>query len=161
MDKLAHGSSGNLTIGLARACVVITFCLRNPTMEEGLVRFRKTSIFIVLLLVTTCSLLAADPISGKWSGEWGPNTAERNPVTADLKYDGKILTGSFNSGNNQVTISKGSFNEKTGAVHLEAESTGRGGVAVHYVVEGKLDKGKITGTWKYENGSGDFQISKQ
>ena len=124
-------------------------------------RFVKTSLCILLCLLTVGSLLAADVISGKWAGEWGPNTMERNQVTAELKYDGKALTGTFNPGSNPATISKGSFNEKTGAVHLEAEGKGRGGVAIHYVVDGKLEKGKITGTWKYENGTGDFSISKQ
>ena len=71
------------------------------------------------------------------------------------------MTGTFNPGMNAVTISKGIYNEKTGAIHLEAEGKGRGGVAVHYVIDGKLDKGKITGNWKYENGSGEFAITKQ
>src|SRR5215469_16776057 len=106
---------------------------------------------LVLCLAIVCSLFAADTISGKWSGEWGPNSAERNPVSADLKYDGKAVTGTFNPGTNPATITKGSFNEKTGAVHLEADAKGRGGVSVHYTIDGKLEKGKITGTWKYEN----------
>ena len=119
-----------------------------------------STALLLVLFVTGC-LLAADAISGKWSGEWGPNSSERNPVSAELKYDGKTLTGTFNSGMNSATISKGTYNEKTGAVHLEAEGKGRGGEAVHYVIDGKLDKGKITGTWKYENGSGDFSIKKE
>jgi hypothetical protein len=118
-------------------------------------------VVLVLCLFAASVLLAADAISGKWKGEWGPNSVERNPVMADLKYDGKALTGTFNPGADAVTISKGTFNEKTGAVHLEAEGKGRGGVPIHYVIDGKLDKGKITGTWKYENGTGDFTISKQ
>lgn len=122
---------------------------------------RKTSIALVLCLILSGGLLAADAISGKWSGEWGPNVNERNPVSADLKYDGKTVTGAFNPGMNPATISKGSYNEKTGAVHLEANAKGRAGETVHYVIDGKLEKGKITGTWKYENGSGDFAISKQ
>jgi hypothetical protein len=124
-------------------------------------KFRSASIGVVLSFVITCTLFAADIISGNWTGEWGPNTMERNPVSAELKYDGKALTGTFNPGANPATISKGTFNEKTGAVHLEAEGKGRGGVAIHYVIDGKLEKGKITGTWKYENGTGDFAISKQ
>lgn len=124
-------------------------------------KLRNTFVCLVLLLAMAGVLLSADAISGKWSGEWGPNSVERNPVTADLKYDGKALTGTFNPGTSPAAISKGSFNEKTGAVHMEADGKGRGGIAVHYVIDGKLDKDKITGTWKYENGSGDFAISKQ
>src|SRR5215831_19326677 len=106
-------------------------------------------------------LSAADTISGTWTGEWGPNEIERNRVEADLKYDGKVVTGTFNPGLNLATISKGTFNEKTGVIHLEAEGRGRGNARIHYVIDGKLAGGKITGTWKYENGRGDFTISRQ
>ena len=124
-------------------------------------RFTLTSVCLMLCLALACSVFAADVITGKWSGERGPNPMERNPVTADLKYDGRNLTGTFNPGPNPATISKGTFNEKTGAVHLEAEAKGRGSETVHYVIDGKLEKNKITGKWTYENGAGDFTISKQ
>ena len=124
-------------------------------------RVTVTSVCLVLCLAITGSLPAADTISGKWAGEWGPNNVERNPVMAELHYDGKVVTGTFNPGTNPAKISKGTFNEKSGAVHLEAEGQGRGGITIHYVIDGKVDNGKLTGTWKYENGSGDFMIRKQ
>jgi hypothetical protein len=80
---------------------------------------------------------------------------------AQLKYDGKAVTGTFNSGSNPAAISKGTFNEKTGVIHLEAEARGRIGARNHYVIDGKLENGTITGTWKYEKGNGDFTISMQ
>src|SRR5215813_1123752 len=115
----------------------------------------------VLCLSIACLLFAADTISGTWTGEWGPNTFERSQVVAQLKYDGKAVTGTFNPGSNAVTISKGTFNEKTGVIHLEAEGRGREGARNHYVIDGKLENRKITGTWKYEKGNGDFTISMQ
>jgi hypothetical protein len=115
----------------------------------------------VLCLSIAGFLLAADTISGTWTGEWGPNTFERSQVVAQLKYDGKAVTGSINPGSNPVTISKGSFNEKAGVIHLEAEGRGRDGARNHYVIDGKLVKGTITGTWKYDKGNGDFKISMQ
>src|SRR5262245_24507562 len=123
-------------------------------------RVKLLCVCLTAWLTASC-LLAADPISGKWAGEWGPNSAERNQVVAELKYDGKTLTGTFNSGSSTATISKGTFNEKTGAIHLEADAKGRDGTAIHYLIDGKLEKSKITGTWKYANGSGDFAITKQ
>ena len=122
---------------------------------------RKMAFVLPLCLLITAVLVAADALSGKWDGEWGPNASERNPVSAELKYDGKNVTGTFNPGMNAATISKGTYNEKTGAVHFEAEGKGRGGVAVHYVIDGKLNQGKIIGNWKYENGAGDFSITRQ
>ena len=117
------------------------------------------SLGLVLCLSIAGLLFAADTISGTWTGEWGPNTFERSQVVAQLKYDGKAVTGTIDPGSSSVTISKGTFNEKTGALHLEAEGRGRGGARNHYVIDGKLEKGTITGTWKYEKGNGDFTIS--
>ena len=119
------------------------------------------SLCSVLCFSIAGFLFAADTISGTWTGEWGPNTFERNQVVAELKYDGKAVTGTLNPGSDPVTISKGTFNEKTGAIHLEAEGRGRGGARNHYVIDGKLEKRSITGTWKYEKGNGDFTISMQ
>ena len=119
------------------------------------------SLSSVLCLSIGGLLFAADTISGTWTGEWGPNTFERSQVVAQLKYDGKAVTGTFNPGPNPVTISKGTFNEKTGVIHLQAEGRGRTGERNHYVIDGKHENGKITGTWKYEKGNGDFTISKQ
>ncbi len=120
---------------------------------------RVISLCSLLCLLIAGPLFAADTISGKWTGDWGPNTFERSDVVAELKYDGKTVTGTINSGSSPITISKGTFNEKTGVLHLEAEGRGRGGAKNHYVIDGKLDKSKITGTWKYEKGNGDFTIS--
>ena len=117
------------------------------------------SLGLVLCLSIAGLLFAADTISGTWTGEWGPNTFERSQVVAQLKYDGKAVTGTIDPGSSPVTISKGTFNEKTGALHLEAEGRGRGGARNHYVIDGKLEKRTITGTWKYEKGNGDFTIS--
>jgi len=125
------------------------------------VRSTTTSLSLLLYLSIAGFLLAADTISGTWTGEWGPNTIERSQVVAQLKYDGKFVTGTFNPGPNPATISKGTFNEKTGVIHLEADGRGRGRATNHYVIDGKLEKRKITGTWKYDKGEGDFTISKQ
>jgi hypothetical protein len=128
---------------------------------EEFLRSRAMAFCSVLCLSFAVFLFAADTISGTWTGEWGPNTFERNQVVAQLKYDGKAVTGTFNSGFTSVMISKGTFNEKTGVIHLEAEGRGRDGSRNHYVIDGKLVKGTMTGTWKYEKANGDFKISMQ
>ena len=119
------------------------------------------ALCLVLCVLLAGFLFAADTISGTWKGEWGPNTFERTPLVAELKYDGKAVTGTIDPGSSPVTISKGTFNEKTGVIHLEADGRGRYSARNHYVIDGKLEKGKITGTWKYDRGEGDFTISKQ
>lgn len=129
-------------------------------------KLRVSLLCVVLCFAVAGSVLAqgkaaADPISGQWTGDWGPSAADRNQVVVDLKFDGKALTGTVNPGPNAIAIAKATFDEKTGAVHMEADAKGRGGANVHYVIDGKLDKGKMSGSWNHDNRKGDFAITKK
>jgi hypothetical protein len=107
-------------------------------------------------------MAAADPVTGSWAGDWGPSAADRNEVTVELKYDGKALTGNVNPGPNAIAIQKGTFDPKTGAVHMEADAkNARGGGVIHYVIDGKVDKNTMTGSWNHDNRKGDFKIAKK
>jgi hypothetical protein len=107
----------------------------------------------------------SDPLSGAWTGDWGPNAGDRNNVTVDLKWDGKALTGMVHSTSPQrpdVTLSKTSFTPSTGAVHMEADAPNpRGGAAVHYVIDGKVMGGSMTGSWNHGASKGDFKLTKK
>ena len=103
----------------------------------------------------------ADPLTGTWSGDWGPSPTHRNQVTVELKWDGKVLTGSVNPGANAIALQKCTFDEKTGAVHLEADAKDRRGNDIHYVIEGKVENGTMTGSWDHGNRKGDFKITKK
>jgi len=103
----------------------------------------------------------ADPLSGTWVGDWGPSPDDRNQVTVELKWDGKKLTGTVNPGPNAVELLKTSFDSKTGAVHFEADTKDRRGNPIHYVIDGKVEKGTMTGNWSHENRKGDFKITKK
>ncbi len=104
---------------------------------------------------------ATDPLSGTWTGDWGPSPDDRNQVTVELKYDGKNLTGTVNPGPNAIALQKATYNPKTGAVHFEADAKDRRGNPIHYVVDGKVEKGTMTGTWSHDNVKGDFKITKK
>ncbi len=104
---------------------------------------------------------AADPLSGTWTGDWGPSPEDRNQVTVEMKWDGSKLTGTVNPGPNAVELVKTSFDPKTGAVHFEADTKNRRGTPIHYVIDGKVDKGTMTGTWSHDNRKGDFKITKK
>ena len=119
--------------------------------------------FCVCLLVLVVPLFAqrgGDQLSGTWSGDWGPSPTHRNEVTLELKWDGKALTGTVNPGPTAVTLQKTTFDAATGNVHMEADAQGRGG-RVHYVIDGKLASGTMTGSWNHDNQKGDFKISKK
>jgi len=127
----------------------------------------KTLHFVCL---TVCLVIAAsafaqkagvDPLSGTWVGDWGPSPEDRNQVTVELKWDGKKLTGTINPGPNAVELQKSTFDPKTGAVHFEADAKNRRGATIHYLVDGKVEKTTMTGSWSHDNRKGDFKITKK
>ena len=128
----------------------------------------STFACVVLCFFMEASLLAqekkaADPVSGTWVGDWGPAPRDRNEVTLALKWDGKALTGNVTSGENvtsAIPLQKTTFDPKTGAVHMEADARSRGGVIVHFIIDGKVDKDTMTGTWNHDSRKGDFKLTR-
>ena len=108
---------------------------------------------------------SSDPLTGTWTGDWGPNAADRNTVSVDLKWDGKALTGVVHSINYQradVTLQKSTFDSAAGAVHMEADvANPRGGAVIHYVIDGKLANGSMSGSWNHGTSKGDFKLTKK
>jgi len=123
----------------------------------------QSAVLAILLLAgfSVVSLNAADPLSGTWTGDWGPSASDRNPVTVELKWDGKNLTGTVNPGPNAVELKKATFDPKAEAVHFEADATNRRGNQIHYVIDGKVSGNTMTGSWKHDNRNGDFKITKK
>jgi hypothetical protein len=107
------------------------------------------------------STQAADPLTGTWTGDWGPSASDRNQVTVELKWDGKTLTGTVNPGPNAVVLKNNTFDPKTGAIHMEADTKNRRGNDIHYVIEGKVENGTMTGSWNHDDRKGDFKITKK
>src|SRR5260221_568049 len=90
---------------------------------------------VACFLMVASALAQGDPLSGSWSGDWGPSPGDRNDVTLQLKWDGKALTGNVTGGTNvtsPIALQKTSFDAKSGAVHMEADASSRGRT-VHYV----------------------------
>src|SRR5258706_15973845 len=115
--------------------------------EGGLMRVKNVVLAGILASVGFAAL-AAESLSGTWAGDWGPSASDRNNVTVELKFDGKSkVTGTVNPGPNAVDLKNGTFDEKTGALHLEADAKGRRGNDIHYVIDGKLEKDALSGSW--------------
>jgi hypothetical protein len=105
---------------------------------------------------------AADPLTGTWAGDWGPNASDRNQVTVDLKWDGKALTGVVKTANRQeTTLQKSTFDPATGTVRMMTTATARGGATVTYTIEGKLANNVMTGSWNHDAVKGDFRITRK
>src|SRR5689334_23348794 len=127
-------------------------------------RIHKTLLFIALL-VSSCSsnpaAPAADaPPSGRWSGDYGPDAARRESVAVDLRWEGNNLNGSVKVGVRSIPLTKVTFTPATGAITLEFDAQGGQGQPVHYVIDGKIEGDMMIGTWRHDNLSGDFRVTK-
>jgi hypothetical protein len=140
-----------------------------------MMRVRTLSVICLLaclaiagpMLAQQKSAPAADPLSGTWTGDWGPSAQDRNRVDVDLKLDAatKALTGTVKStqpARADVALSKASYDAATQVVKMEAEARNpRSGQTVKYVIEGKLAGTSMTGTWNHDGRTGDFKLTKK
>ena len=127
-----------------------------------------------VICLLTCLVVAAptlaqrgpaqsDPLTGTWSGDWGPNAQDRNQVTVDLKWDGKVLTGVVRTtGRPEVNLSNSTFDATTRTVKMEAEAKNtRTNANIKYLIDGKLDGTTLSGSWNHDNVKGDFKLTKK
>ena len=83
------------------------------------------------------------------------------PVRASASTTGSIRrTGEVTTGDDPFDIEKATFDPKTGAIHMEVVTPGRGRGVYHYIIDGKVEKDTITGLWHHESAKGDFQVKK-
>src|SRR5262249_49772146 len=120
-------------------------------------RMRVKASVLVCVLSSLCAVAAmaqrggSDPLTGTWVGNWGPTETDRNQVRVQLKWDGKALSGTVNpDGPNAVSLQKTIFDPKTMTVHMEAEAAGRGSRTYHYVIDGTVQNGTISGSWNHD-----------
>jgi hypothetical protein len=128
------------------------------------VKIFRVSCMLVFLATAVCISAAQssmDPLTGTWTGDWGPSASDRNTVTVALKWDGKALTGTVNPGPNAVELQKCTFDPKTGAIHMEADATDRRGNEIHYMIDGKVENDTMAGSWNHGDRKGDFEITKE
>jgi hypothetical protein len=120
---------------------------------------------IAIPMVAQQRAAAPDPLSGTWTGDWGPGPGDRNTVSVDLKWDGKALTGTVKSlqpSRPDVALQKSTYTAASNAVHMEAElKSPRDGSMVHFIIDGKLANGTMTGSWNHDTTKGDFKLTKK
>lgn len=124
------------------------------------------SMCVLLCLAAVASVSGrpqADPLTGTWAGDWGPNERDRNQVTVELKLDGSAVTGVVRTADRtEATLGgKSTFDRATGVLRMETSVQGRRGGTVNYVIEGKLANNVITGSWNHDAVKGDFKITKK
>jgi hypothetical protein len=96
------------------------------------------------------------PLSGTWSGDWGPSVTQRNQITVVMDWDGKKVSGLINPGPNAIPLTAVSLDVTNWGVRIEAAGI---------TAEGRLeDIGSyhrtIRGTWRQGEKSGDFKLTR-
>ncbi|PYS11864.1 MAG: hypothetical protein DMG17_21825 [Acidobacteria bacterium] len=61
--------------------------------------------FTVCLAVPSFALVQeGHPLTGTWSGDWGPAATQRNHLTIVMNWDGKNVTGMINPGPDAIPL---------------------------------------------------------
>jgi predicted small secreted protein len=137
-------------------------------------RLLIVSLVLLVCTVASCARVQGEPESkdvpsGTWIGDFGPAFYDRNTISLELKWDGKVLTGTVKPGTpggrmyrnfEGFPIEKASFDPNTGVVKFEAMYQPRGR---RYIIEGKLKGNTLSGTWNRpdENKDGDFKLTRK
>jgi hypothetical protein len=103
------------------------------------------------------------PLTGTWSGDWGPSASQRNHLTLVMSWDGKNVSGILNPGDDAVQIPSIFLDVTNWTVRIEADAKDQSGKTVHIAAEGKLDDigsyhRKLSGSWTQGTAKGDFRL---
>ncbi len=106
------------------------------------------------------------PLKGTWLGSWKGNQVSGDNVFLTMKWDGKKISGMINPGTDNIPIAKASLDPDGWKVHIEADAKDKAGMPIHYVIDGhiehlELPNRSIVGTWKSQEGGGQFEVSRQ
>ena len=105
---------------------------------------RKRAFHIGCLLASVIVALPAlaqegHPLTGTWSGDWGPSITERNHLTLVMEFDGDGVTGLMNPGPNSIDVDAIALDVANWTVRIEASGQDDGGNAVSIMAEGQLE----------------------
>src|SRR5262245_21854471 len=105
------------------------------------------------------------PLTGSWSGDWGPTPTQRTHIPLVMNWDGKTVTGTLTPGPDAIQIGSVALDVTNWTVRIEADGKDQSGKPVHISAEGKIDDlssahRKLSGTWTQGTTKGDFRISR-
>ena len=127
---------------------------------------------ILLLLLSLLSWTPAPglaqeghPLTGSWTGDWGPSLTERNNITLVMEWEGEKIGGFVLLGADSIPIVNVALDVAKWTVQLEAKGKDAKGNAVDIAAEGQLDDigsahRTLTGTWRQGTAKGDFKIMR-
>jgi hypothetical protein len=128
---------------------------------------RLAAVLVGSMAVSMAIALAQEghPLTGTWSGDWGPGTAKRTHITMVMAWDGKTITGTVNPGPEAIDVKTISLDLTNWTIRFQADGKDGSGAPVHLAVDGKLDDlgsshRTLTGTWQQGSSKGDFKLTR-
>jgi hypothetical protein len=105
------------------------------------------------------------PLTGTWSGDWGPNAKDRTHLTLVMEWDGKTVTGTLNPGPDAVSLDRIALDVTNWTVHLEADAKDASGKPARIIADGRLgDIGSwhrtLSGSWTQGAVTGEFRLTR-
>jgi hypothetical protein len=119
---------------------------------------------VVVLRVLAGTAQEGHPLTGTWSGDWGPSAAQRTHVTMVMTWDGKTISGTINPGPDAITVETIGLDVANWTIRFDAETKGPSGPS-RISAEGRLENiasanRSIVGTWRQGNVTGDFRLTR-
>lgn len=104
------------------------------------------------------------PLTGTWSGDWGPGASQRTHITMVMAWDGKTISGTINPGPDAIAVEAVALDVTNWTVRFEADAKAASG-PVRISAEGRLDDiasahRTIIGTWRQGTAKGDFKLTR-
>ena len=105
------------------------------------------------------------PLTGTWTGDWGPTATQRDHLTFVMNWDGEKITGTINPGLDSIPIASVFVDVTNWTVRIEADTKDQSGKPLHIAAEGRVDDigsyhRTITGTWRQGATNGDFKVTR-
>ena len=104
------------------------------------------------------------PLTGTWSGDWGPGATQRTHITIVMTWDGKTISGTINPGPDAIAVPAIALDVTNWTIRFDADAKSASG-PVRISAEGRLDDiasahRTITGTWRQGTAKGDFKLTR-
>jgi hypothetical protein len=127
--------------------------------------FWLCTAWLYLGLALSLQAQEGHPLTGTWSGDWGPTPAQRTHITLVLNWDGEQVTGTINPGPDAIRIATTIVDVTTWTVRIDADGKDQSGQPLHISAEGRIDDigsqhRKLAGTWLQGPAKGDFRITR-
>jgi hypothetical protein len=127
---------------------------------------RRLSLICALFVLSLGAFALAQeghPLTGTWTGDWGPSAAQRTHLTLVMSWDGKVVSGTINPGPDAAQLGSVVLDVTNWTVRIEGDAKDSSGKVTHISAEGKIEDlssahRKLVGTWTQGSAKGDFRL---